>query len=841
MRGEKQLGHSSGTATTEASSVRLTMPALEVRHAMSTDVITVSSDQTALSTAKIMAKKGISCLIVVDHGDVVGILTEKDFLTRMAGGSSCFDTMRVAQIMSSPVEHIGPDLSVLRAGKTMTVKHIKRLPVLSEKRLVGLVTQTDVTRALTSYGMWKNVAEIMSPDVVVIQTHATVAEAATIMASRSISCIVALKGDEAVGMLTERDILRKVIARQKDPAETRIVEVMSHPLMAVSPGFSVFSASSRMDKAHLRRLVVMKDKKVCGLVTQTDILQAIRKKLQAEERESLRLLESSESNIYIIDLNGKTTYVNPAFMKLLEISEPNEIINQPFLSEPFWFHPKERTRFSKELKGGGVEIDELVLRTAKGNKIYASLFSSFIRNVHGEIEGSRGILCNITDRKRVEKELQDSEERHRVLFESSRDAIMTLAPPSWQFTSGNQAAVKLFGFRDEDELTSLGPWNVSPEHQPDGRPSTKEMIETAVREGANFFEWTHKRLDGKEFPSMVLLTRMELGGQTLLQCTVRDITKRREAEREQQRAFEALEEAHHDLKTMQSQFVQNEKLASIGQLAAGVAHEMNTPVGFVASNFQTLESYMKKFLDMFAMYEGLAANVDTGVKEDRLRQIEEINKARAALKIDFILGDIQQLFDDSKEGVSRITSIVQNLRDFSRVDQAEDVAEYDLNAGIQATLVVARNEIKYDADLITELSGDLPWVGCHSGQINQVILNILVNAAHAIKSQQREDKGTIAIRTFQIDDEVVCEISDNGPGIPADVLSKIFDPFFTTKPPGKGTGLGLSVSYDIIVNKHKGALLVDSTVGEGTTFTIKLPIRTEEPDNKREVLAEITR
>jgi len=587
MRGEKQLGRSSGTATTEASSVRLTMPALEVRDVMSTDVITASSDQTALSTAKIMAEKGISCLIVMDHGNMVGILTEKDFLTRMAGGSSCFGAMRVAQIMSSPVEHIGPDLSVLRAGETMTAKHIKRLPVLSEKRLVGLVTQTDVTRALTSYGTWKNVAEIMSRDVAVIQTHFTVAEAATIMASRSISCIVALKGDEAVGILTERDLLKKVVARQKDPAEIRIEEVMSHPLIAVSPGLSVFSASSHMDKAHLRRLVVMKDKEVCGVVTQTDILREIRKKLQAEERERLRLLESSESNIYIIDLNGKTTYVNPAFMKLLEISEPKEIINQPFLSEPFWFHPKERTRFSKEMKGGDVEIDELVLRTAKGNKIYVSLFSSFTRSVHGEIDGSRGILCNITDRKQTEK--------------SSR------------------------------------------------------------------------------------------------------------------RAHEELQEAHRELKEMQSQMVQNEKLASIGQLAAGIAHEMNTPVGFVASNFQTLESYMKKFLDMFAMYEDLAAAVDTGVKADRLRQVEEISKARAALKIDFILGDMQQLFDDSKEGVSRITSIVQNLRDFSRVDQAEDVAEYDLNAGIQATLVVARNEIKYDADLITELSGDLPWVACHSG------------------------------------------------------------------------------------------------------------------------------
>jgi len=157
--------------------------------------------------------------------------------------------------------------------------------------------------------------------------------------------------------------------------------------------------------------------------------------------------------------------------------------------------------------------------------------------------------------------------------------------------------------------------------------------------------------------------------------------------------------------------------------------------------------------------------------------------------------------------------------------------KYDLNEGIKATLVVTRNAIKYDADVETDLS-QLRLIYCHSGQINQVLLNILVNAAQAIKTQERDDRGTITIRTYASDDGVVCEISDDGPGIPAEVVSKIFDPFFTTKPPGKGTGLGLSVSYGIIVNKHNGELLVDSTVGEGTKFTIKLPIGTKENDEE---------
>jgi signal transduction histidine kinase len=181
------------------------------------------------------------------------------------------------------------------------------------------------------------------------------------------------------------------------------------------------------------------------------------------------------------------------------------------------------------------------------------------------------------------------------------------------------------------------------------------------------------------------------------------------------------------------------------------------------------------------------------------------------------------LFEESKEGLARVTKIVQNLRDFSRVDQAEAFDEYDLNHGIEATLVVARNAIKYHADVVTEFA-DIPHVPCNASQINQVFLNILVNAAQAIESQHRETNGSIKIKTYSDDTHVICKIVDDGPGIPANVIEKIFDPFFTTKPVGKGTGLGLSVSYDIIVRKHKGVLLVKSEIGKGTEFTIKLPI-----------------
>jgi two-component system NtrC family sensor kinase len=250
---------------------------------------------------------------------------------------------------------------------------------------------------------------------------------------------------------------------------------------------------------------------------------------------------------------------------------------------------------------------------------------------------------------------------------------------------------------------------------------------------------------------------------------------------------------------------------------------MNTPVGFVASNFETLKRHVEKLQGLLQMYARLAEELRTcgpAPLGDRLAQIDDYYRAK---KIAFVQEDLTDLFTESQEGLTRVMTVIQNLKDFSRIDQAEAFAEYDLNQGIQATLNVARNEVKYDADVKTELS-PLPEMYCNSGQINQVILNILLNAAQAIKSQERDDRGTIFIRTYATASHTVCDISDDGPGIAPEILHKIFDPFFTTKPVGKGTGLGLSVSYDIVVNKHKGQLLVDSTVGKGTTFSIRLPL-----------------
>ncbi len=306
-----------------------------------------------------------------------------------------------------------------------------------------------------------------------------------------------------------------------------------------------------------------------------------------------------------------------------------------------------------------------------------------------------------------------------------------------------------------------------------------------------------------------------------------DIAKREAAEQELLRRNTELTTLNTQLSDAKQQLVQSEKLASIGQLAAGVAHEINNPIGYVHSNIGSLEKYLVDLFEMLSAYE----SAEAAIAEPAIAV--KVKSMRESLDLDFLREDIPQLMSESKEGITRVKKIVQDLKDFSHVDSTDTFQLANLHQGIDSTLNIVANEIKYKADVVKEY-GELPDVECLPTQINQVIMNICVNAAHAMGDTER---GKITIRTGCTGENVWIEIADTGSGIPPEVLSKIFDPFFTTKPIGKGTGLGLSLSYGIVKN-HNGRLAVKSEVGKGTTFRITLPIKHVEGAAEPEVDAE---
>jgi PAS domain S-box-containing protein len=408
-------------------------------------------------------------------------------------------------------------------------------------------------------------------------------------------------------------------------------------------------------------------------------------------------------------------------------------------------------------------------------------------------------------RHQAEVLLAESERRLRSFFEDSRDMIYT-ANSEDIVTSINAAGMALTGCAEKSEI--LG----HPFSALTLNPADRDYFLRRIRENG-YIEDYEIVLVSKDGTSVFCLETAHMvkgpGGDIVeLQGIIKDISERIKNERELWKTNLELADANLKLQQTQMLMVQHEKLASIGQLAAGIAHEINNPVGFLKSNHTMLEKSIAKVRKAWEAARAAAGPVIEGIESE--------------MDLSFVFSEFDTIFAESTEGFSRIMRIVGNLKNFSRVDQSAEFELYDINGGIESTLVVAWNEIKYVADMRKDF-GVLPPIRARGGEINQVILNILVNAAQAIESQKRPGKGLIEIETRIEGERARIVIRDDGPGIPDAIKTRIFDPFFTTKEPGKGTGLGLSISYDI-VNKHGGTLSVESAPGQGTAFVIELPI-----------------
>ena len=511
-----------------------------------------------------------------------------------------------------------------------------------------------------------------------------------------------------------------------------------------------------------------------GLITDiTDRKKA--EKVLAETEEKIHLLLNSTAEaIYGLDMNGNCTFCNKSCLDLLGYKHHDELLGKNMHWQIHAKHPDgtpfpvEECRIFKAFKKGeGTHVDDEVLWRADGTAFPAEYWS-YPQRRDGVIVGAVVTFLDITERKKTEDALRESEEVYRTLFSESRDAMMIIIPGG-KFISGNPEAIRMFGCRDEKEFTSKSPADLSPEYQPDGALSSDKahnMMMLAIEKGSSFFEWTHKRMDGMEFPATVLLSSVEKGDKAYLQATVRDTT-------EIKRSEEALKET-------QAQLFQSDKMTSLGQLSAGACHEINNPLAGIV-----------------------------GFTEAMLKDLKNQKIAP-----DIIEHDLKIILKSAE----RCKVIVGNLLNFAR---AKDIQrqESDINSLIDDALALVEYKTKVqNINVVKKYEKNLLKVNIDVDQMMQVLINIISNAQTAMP-----DRGDLLVRTWSEENFVLIEIKDTGKGIEKDNLLKIFDPFFTTREPGQGVGLGLSICYSIM-KRHEGSIEVKSEgKNKGASFIIRIP------------------
>ena len=421
--------------------------------------------------------------------------------------------------------------------------------------------------------------------------------------------------------------------------------------------------------------------------------------------------------------------------------------------------------------------------------------------------------------QRVEKDLLENQAFGESLFQATQAGLMIIDIDTRQIMDINIAGARILGGEPDDiigenaRLFALCP-----------TPGTACSASQNSAVGNHQVEFC--RLDGTRVPVLRSITPMSGQSANLTVASFLDISDLKAKEEELVESNEKLAQMMEEVKKSKEHVAQSEKLASIGQLAAGVAHEINNPIGFVTSNLGTIQEYAETMKTLLGLY-GKLDELEDGNSEERAALRQEIARVRQEDDLEFITQDMEGVLSESMEGVTRVAAIVQNLKSFARSD-TPTIASHDINEGLDNMIKMVWNELKYHCE-VEKNFGEVPMINCHPGQVDQVMMNMLVNASHAIG----EEGGTITVSTAVVKDQVEIKIADTGKGIPPEILPRIFEPFFTTKDVGKGTGLGLSISHGIIQDHH-GRIEVDSVFGEGTEFRIYLPLAGEpvpEPDN----------
>jgi two-component system NtrC family sensor kinase len=532
--------------------------------------------------------------------------------------------------------------------------------------------------------------------------------------------------------------------------------------------------------------------------------------LLSSEQRYRELAEFLPQVIFEVDTNGKIIYANQLAFKWFGYT-PEDLANGLSVFDMVIPEDREtaRTNFQNLLLGHRLPYSEYTARRKDGSSFDCGLYASVIMRDDQPI-GLRGTVSDITERKLAEKALRHAEAKYRSMFENSIDAIFQTTP-SGQLLTVNQAAADILGYQSPEEL-------ISKINRHDHRlfvmsGSRRELMQKLEERGAvKKFEFQAYRKDGSTvwLSENAWAVRDSRGSVLYYEGHAEDITEWKRAQKERE--------------MMGMQLYQTHKLEAVGHLAAGIAHEINTPMQYVGDNVQFLLDAFGDLKSAIKVYQRLLAAAKKGSVDSQL--ISEVESELASSDIEYLGPEITKAIEQTLEGIERVSTIVGAMREFSHPGTTEKRAT-DIHKAIENTLVVCRNEWKYVAEIVTDFDPDLPLVPCVPGDFNQVILNLVVNAAQAIAevvAKRSGEKGTITIQTRSEGRFAEIRVRDTGSGIPEEARSKIFNPFFTTKGIGEGTGQGLFISYSTIVRKHGGSLTYQTEIGRGTTFVIRLPL-----------------
>ncbi|BCL34337.1 PAS domain S-box protein [Nostoc sp. MS1] len=543
--------------------------------------------------------------------------------------------------------------------------------------------------------------------------------------------------------------------------------------------------------------------------------------LAASEVKFRSLVENANDAIYALTLEGVFTYLSPNFTDMFGY-EVSEFLGQSFV--PI-IHPEDVPTciaFLNKVAQTGKKQAGLEVRVKRKDGTYGWITSnsSPVIDTNGQVAGFQGITRDITERKKTEEALL----RISKAVESVSDAI-GIADPTGKSIYQNPAFIQLFGYTVDELNVAGGPVAIFT------NPEETKIIFNTINSGQSWRgEVTMQSSTGRIIQIDLRADAIKDAQNNIIALVGihTDITERKQAEAKLKQQAIELEQTLKKLQKTQSHLIQSEKMSSLGQLVAGVAHEINNPVNFIYGNLTHATSYTRELLNLLELYQ-----------ENYPNPVLKIQKEIKNIDLDFLIEDLPKLLSSMELGAERIRQIVASLRTFSRLDEAE-LKAVDIHQGIDSTLMILEHRLKKKSDhpqiKVIKDYGNLPLVECYAGQLNQVFMNILANAIDAledslIQGKLTNDQPQIRICTQElISQQIMICISDNGLGIPEQVKQRLFDPFFTTKPVGKGTGLGLSISYQIITERHGGSLKCISSPNQGSEFIIQIPI---EQSNKK--------